>query len=257
MQNTPWLVVRKPNPLAALRLFCFPYSGGGASVFHTWAEQLPVDVEVYAVQLPGRETRLAEPSFTRLTPLIEALTAALQPHLDKPFAFFGHSLGALISFELARALHRDYTTYPVHLWVSGHGAPQVHERQAPIYGLPEPEFITALRAYNGIPEEVLTHAELRELILPILRADFELFDTYTHEDGEPLPCAISAYGGLDDPSVPTVQLAGWREQTAADFTQHLFPGDHFYLNTARPLLLQTLRDELAQVLNRLMIRSYL
>src|SRR5262249_13687929 len=119
-----WLACARPRPQADIRLFCFPYAGGGASVFRGWADGLPASVEVCPVQLPGRGTRFREPAFTRLPPLIEALAESLRPHLDRPFAFFGHSLGALVAFELARYLHQHQGREPVRLFVSGCGGPQ-------------------------------------------------------------------------------------------------------------------------------------
>jgi len=243
-QTNPWIACPRPNPQARLRLFCFPYSGAGASIFYPWLDYLPTAIEVCPVQLPGRETRLSEPLFTRMGPLVRAAAQALLPYLDKPFAFFGHSLGALVSFELARYLRREHGLSPVHLFVSGHNAPQLPDRDPPIHDLPEPEFLEELRRLNGTPEEVLQHPELRELIFPILRADFEVCDTYVYEPDDPLNCPISAFGGLRDEHLSREGLEAWREQTIASFSLRMFPGDHFYLNTDRPLLLRALAREL-------------
>jgi len=243
-KTNAWIACPRPNPQARLRLFCFPYSGAGASIFYPWVDRLPETIEVCPVLLPGRETRLAEPLFTRLAPLVQAVAQSLLPYLDKPFAFFGHSLGALVSFELARHLRRQHDLRPVHLFVSGHNAPQVPDRDPPIHALPEPEFLEKLRRLNGTPEEVLKHTELRELILPILRADFEVCETYVYEADDPLDCPISAFGGLRDEHLSRDGLEAWREQTSASFSLRMFPGDHFYLNTDRPLLLRTLTREL-------------
>lgn len=242
--KSAWIACPRPNPQALVRLFCFPYSGAGASIFYPWSSRLPVSIEICPVQLPGRETRLAEPPFTRLAPLVRAVAQALLPHLDKPFAFFGHSLGALVGFELARHLYGQYNLSPVHLFVSGHSAPQIPEREPPIHALPEPEFVEKIGALNGMPKEVLVNAELMELLLPILRADFAVCETYVCEADEPLDCPITALGGLQDGYVSRENLEAWREQTQGLFSLRMFPGDHFYLNTDRTLLLRTL----AQVL---------
>ena len=193
---------------------------------------------------PGREARLTEPPFTRLATLVEAAAQALLLYLDKPFAFFGHSLGALVSFELARRLGRQFGQSPAILFVSGHPAPQIPECEPPIHALPEPEFVKKLRALNGMPEQVLENAELMGLLLPILRADFAVCETYVYEADEPLDCPIVALGGLRDEYVSREDLDAWREQTHAAFSLRMFPGDHFYLNTDRTLLLHTLAREL-------------
>lgn len=232
-----------------MRLFCFPYSGAAASVFYPWADVLPATIEVCPVQLPGHGTRLAEPLHDRLGPLVTALAAALPPYLDVPFAFFGHSMGALISYELACLLRRQGLT-PVHLFVSGHGAPHLPDRNPPLHQLPDAEFVAKLRQLNSTPEEVLRHTELLQLLTPILRADFAVCETYIYRPEPPLSCPISAYSGLGDDYVNREELQGWRERTSAAFSLRMFPGDHFYLNTARHYLLQALARELDASLSR-------
>ena len=239
-----WIAYRMPSPQARLRLFCFPYAGGGVSIFRAWSDSLPADVEVCPVQLPGRGTRLMEPPFTRLSPLIEALTQALFPLLDKPFAFFGHSLGALVSFELARQLRREYAVQPVRLFISADRAPQIPNRDPPIHSLPEGEFLVELRRLNGTPREVLEDEELRQIMLPLLRADFAVYETYGYSTEPPLNCPISAFGGLQDHRVSRGDLDAWRDQTSVSFSLRMFPGDHFFLNTTQPVLLRVLSQEL-------------
>lgn len=244
MVDSAWLSLRKSTSKARVRLFCFPYSGAGASIFSTWARELPDTVEVAPVQLPGRENRLSEPLFTRLSPLIEALAEAILPHLHKPFAFFGHSLGALVSYELTRYLRRHHGIGPLHLYVSGHAAPQLPLQKPPIHHLPEVEFVEELRRFNGTPEEVLIHDELRQLILPILRADFAIYETYTYTAEPPLECPISVFAGLQDDHVDLEQIEAWGEQTNQPFSIHMLPGDHFFVNSSRSMLLQTLAGKL-------------
>ncbi|CAG0937561.1 medium-chain acyl-[acyl-carrier-protein] hydrolase [Thermoflexales bacterium] len=246
-----WVICPKPVAQARLRLFCFPYAGGGASVFRDWPNYFPSSIEVCAVQLPGREGRWREPLFTHWEPLVQALVDSLQPYYDRPFAFFGHSLGALISFELARALARQNKPAPLHLCVAGHAAPQVPNTEPAIHQLPKPEFIKKLRALSGTPAEVLQNAELMELFLPVLRADFAVNETYTYTPGSPLECPISAFGGLQDEMSVPAELEGWRNQTRQAFTLRLLPGDHFFLHSARPLLLHSLVQDLSQSLSRL------
>ncbi len=188
-----------------------------------------------------------ERPFTQLEPLVPTLASALLPYLDKPFAFFGHSMGGLVSFELARLLRREYGLSPVHLFVSAHRAPQVPDPDAPIHALPNPEFLQELRRYNGTPEAVLENAELMQLLLPTLRADFAVVETYAYTPEQPLDCPITAFGGLDDREVSSNELEAWREQTKASFVLKMFPGDHFFLDSAKPLLLQSLSQKLHQI----------
>lgn len=239
-----WIAYRKPRPQARFRLFCFSYAGGGALIYRAWADGLPADVEVCPIQLPGRGTRLMEPLFTQLSPLIQALAQALLPLLDKPFAFFGHSLGALVSFELARQLRRQYGVQPVRLFVSASRAPQLPHRGLPVHTLPERDFLAELRHLNGTSREVLEHEELIQIALPVLRADFAVYETYVYSTELPLNCPISAFGGLRDRTVSQSDLEAWREQTNGSFSLQTFPGDHFFLNTAQPLLLRVLSQEL-------------
>ncbi len=243
-----WLLCPRPDPQARLRLLCFAYAGGGPPIFHHWAGGLPAGVEVCAVQLPGRGARVREAPFTRLAPLVETLASALRPDLDKPFALFGHSVGALIAFELARALRRRGQPLPAHLFVSGCGAPQLPDPRLPIHALPDGEFVAELAQLGGTPAEVLAHAELMALLLPALRADFALSETYVCAEEPPLACPVTAFGGVDDARVSRDRLEGWREQTVGSFTLRLFPGDHFFINTARPALLEALAGQLEPLL---------
>lgn len=254
MSTTPvtsrWLPGFKPNPRAALRLFCFPYAGGAANIFHSWASALPSSVEVCPVQLPGRGNRLLEPAFTGLEPLVETAARELLPFFDKPFAFFGHSMGAIISFELAQRLRLEHRSEPVHLFVSGRRAPQVPEAETPTYNLPEKDFLDELRRLKGTPPEVFEHEELMQLMLPLLRADFELIQTYKYSTRPPLDRPINAFGGLEDTEVSHESIEAWREMTTGAFKLRMLPGDHFFLNSARPLFLQTLARDLQQVAGR-------
>lgn len=243
---TPWLAYPKPNPQASIRLFCFPYAGGGATGFRAWEAGLP-NVELCLAKLPGRESRLTEPPYTSMSALVEALAQALPAHTEKPYAFFGHSMGAIIAFELARACRRRGLPLPRALFVSGRRAPQLPERDPITYNLPEPELIAELRRLGGTPQEVLEHPELMRLMLPLLRADFEVIETYRYEPEPPLDCSLTAFGGLEDAEVTPPELDAWGAQTTRAFTRRLLPGDHFFLHTARPTLLAAL----AQDLNRL------
>jgi medium-chain acyl-[acyl-carrier-protein] hydrolase len=240
----PWIAFRKPNSKARLRLFCFPYAGAGAVIFRTWSDALPEDVEVCPVQYPGRGTRPMEPPFTEIPPLVQALTQALMPLLDKPFAFFGHSLGALVAFELARQLRRQLGRQPVRLYVSASRAPRIPRRDPPIHALPDADFLLELGRLNGIPEILLEDVDLMQIALPVLRADFALYETYAYFPEAPLACVITGLGGSQDHRVRRGDLDAWRDETDGAFSLRIFPGDHFFLNTMRPLLLQTLSEDL-------------
>jgi len=235
------------TPQTRLRLFCFPYAGGGGSIFRGWQDHLGAAVQVCPVQLPGRERRIAEKAFTDANLLVSAAARALRPYLDLPFALFGHSMGALICFELARYLRKEQNIQPACLFVSSRRAPQLPSRRPPIYALPDTELIEELRHLNGTPAEVLEHQELLELMLPILRADFKVVETYHYEDQPKLNCPIIAFGGLEDEDSSRAELEAWREQTASRFSLHMIPGDHFFIHTSSRLLLKLLALEIAKI----------
>jgi medium-chain acyl-[acyl-carrier-protein] hydrolase len=234
-----------PAP-AALRLVCFPYGGGGASVYRTWPQGLPDNVEVLAIDLPGRERRFRERPFDRLGPLVAALTDAVAPELSPPFAIYGHSLGALVGFSFARELRRRELPGPVHMFLSGRRAPQLPER-APIHALPDPEFLAGVRRLGGVPDAVFNDAEIMAFFLPVLRADFTLVETASFAAAPPLACPITALGGVTDERATPEELDAWRVHTSAAFERKLFSGGHFYLQTERDALLAWLSAELAQI----------
>jgi medium-chain acyl-[acyl-carrier-protein] hydrolase len=242
--NIPWLVRHRATAPSPLRLFCFPYAGGAAHIYRQWPQSLPASVEVCAVQPPGRGSRIREKPFSDIHSLVAAAAEALRPHMVPPFAFFGHSMGALVSFELARHLRRTGGAGPSHLFVSGSRAPQVPDTGPVIYDLPEAELVEELRRIRGTPAEVLEHAELLQLILPLLRADFSVTQTYRYEDEPPLDCPITVFGGLQDEEVARGSLDAWREQTTAAFSLRMLPGDHFFIHTSHGLLLESLAREL-------------
>jgi medium-chain acyl-[acyl-carrier-protein] hydrolase len=252
MTTTPisntWIKYYRPNSQAKLRLFCFPYAGGGTWSFRDWSNNLPQTIEVCSVELPGRGTQMKLPPFTRLHPLVRAIADALLLHLDKPFAFFGHSMGALVSFEVARLLRKNYNVMPVYLFISGRRAPQLPPTKPPIYNLPKAEFIEELKQLNGTPAEVLNNRELMDLMLPVLRADFAVLDTYQYINETSLNCPIAVFGGLQDSEVSQEELEAWREQTSSEFSLNMFQGDHFFIHSARQDLLQLISQNLIKIL---------
>jgi len=243
-----WLVRRGSPALARLRLFCFAHAGGAASTFRDWPAELPPAIDVCAIQLPGREGRIAEEPLTSLAATVPAVAGAIRPLLDVPFAFFGHSMGGLIAFELARELRRTGAPQPSHLLVSGRRAPTVPTRKADIHALPTPEFLRAIRDYDGTPAEVFENEQLLELILPVLRADLTLTETYTYQPGPPLGMPVSAFYGREDPTVTAADADAWRHQTTGAFRIHELPGGHFFLQTAQQQLLLAISEDLAPLL---------
>lgn len=203
-----------------------------------------------AVQYPGRGSRLAEPLSDDVVDIMNAVYADLQRFLTKPFAFFGHSMGALVSYEFARRLQQEQQPGPFELFVSGSTAPHVRDNDELTYNLPEPEFIAELRRLQGTPGEVLDNAELMQLMMPIIRADFKASQTYTYTPGPPLECPMRAFGGLKDEMVPREKVEAWSEHTTGSFRAQMLPGDHFFLNTSQSLLTRIIAQELLIHLNK-------
>ncbi len=244
---TAWTVVPRPSPDPRVRLLCFPYAGGTASVYRSWPEVLPPDIEVHAVQMPGREWRIKEEPFRRLDPLVDALIEVVEPMLERPVAFFGHSLGALVSFGLARGLRRAGLPEPAQLFVSAHRAPQLPAIEPSIHDASDEAFMGGLRALQGTPEELLANEELMALLLPVLRADFEIADTYVHADEPPLSCPMSAFGGVGDLVTPRERLEPWGELTDGPFKLRMLPGGHFFVNESRDFVLRAVFQDLMAV----------
>lgn len=232
---------------ARLRLFCLPFAGGGTTAYRPWARSLPADIESYAVCLPGREDRIREPPFTQLHPLITALVEAILPYLDRPFVLYGHSMGALLGFELAHALLRTQGKVPARLVFSGRGAPD-GPPAPPLGKLSDPEFIAALnQRYGGIPQALLAEPELLALFIPVLRADFQVLETYAYTPREPLPCALTIVGGRRDAMVSAAAIAAWQRHTRGPFASYFLDGEHFFIQTDPTRWLELLTAELRLV----------
>lgn len=198
-ESNSWFICHKPNPKARLRLFCFPYAGGGASIFHAWADQLPSDIETIGIRMPGLESRIMEPAIETISMVVEMLFSEIRSRIDKSFVFFGHSLGSIISFELTRKLRERYRLQPIHMFVAGIGAPQILNWNSPIYDFPETDFLEKLqRRYGGIPEEILQNPDILQLVLPSLRASIKMYECYKYVESDPLDCDITAFGGYQD-----------------------------------------------------------
>lgn len=243
-----WLSRLNPDPAARLRLFAFPYAGAGTVVYRTWAAGLPKDVELNVIRLPGRESRLREQPYTQMQPLVTALVDAIQSTLDKPFAFFGHSMGGLVAFETARELRRRGLPMPLHLLISARRAPHLPDPDTLLYHLPDSVFVKEMqRRYDGIPVAILQTPELLALFVPMLKADFQVIETYTHTPEAPLDVPISAFGGTQDFVLRAGDLDGWREHTTQAFGVQKFVGKHFYLQTQQAALLAAVSKILTAV----------
>lgn len=244
-----------PNPRAGLRLFCFPYAGGGAHVYKEWARQLPTSVEVYAAQFPGRGARMFEEPFTDVAQFVEESSASLLQHSDKPFVFFGHSMGTLIGFELARRLRREKRPLPLHLFVSGRGTLRELKGQLRRALLSDSELLEEVRRFDGVPAELFENAELMKIMMPSIRADFTACESYVYTAEPPLPCSLSAFGGLQDQDVSREQLEAWRDETTAAFSCKIFPGGHFFLDTDQSMLLRAMAQELSLLSESMGLRT--
>jgi surfactin synthase thioesterase subunit len=244
-----WVIRHAPRPSARARLYCFPHAGGGASAFRLWPRELPAELEVVAVQLPGRENRLRDPPIPSIPALVEALVPALVPELDRPFAFFGHSMGAVLAADVTRALAAQGAPRPGHLFVSGRRAPHLPPIELPFSGLPDEAFLAELQArYGGLPREILAERDLLALLVPTLRADIRALEL--HRPGperRPLACPVTAFGGATDWLVPPEDLEGWRAWTQGAFRLRLFPGGHFYLDAQRAPLLADVGASMASL----------
>ena len=227
---SPWFFPLTPNTQSTkLRLFTFHYAGGSASIFRSWAQDLKSPVEIISIQLPGRETRFTETPFYDLKSLVEDLLKSFPIYFDKPFIFFGHSIGSFVSFEFARILRRKKYPLPQHLIVSGARAPHLPLRRKKLHNLPEEDFILELFSYNGIPSALLENRDILNLFIPMIRADFTVSETYHYIEEDSLQCPISAFGGAKDPHVSREEVSSWESYTNAAFNSCFFKGDHFFL----------------------------
>lgn len=246
--NALWFdhVARTSKPV--FRLFCFAHAGGNALVFRNWQRYLPPEVELCPVHLPGRGKRVGEQAFTRLSPLVAAVADQVGSQASLPFAFYGHSLGALISFELVRELGRRGWRGPECLFLSGHRAPHLPNSHPRIFNLAEEDFIKSLKELNGTPDELLDEPQTREFFLPVFRADFEIVDTYEYQGGPSLPCPLSVYGGLGDHSIPPEAMRAWQVHTSAECRVRVFSGDHFFVHDPASGFLDAFRKDVSAAL---------
>lgn len=256
MTTNRWLLQRETCAIPHARLFCFPHAGVGPSAYRLWHGALPAEAEICIVQLPGREGRFREPAFTDMAALVDALTTALSAHLELPYVFFGHSMGALLAAEVARKFAAQGLPTPTHLVVSGRRALHLHDPSPRLSGLSDEEFIVEIgRRYGGIPAPILADREMLALLLPGLRADIAALESYVHGSQPRLSCPITVMGGTRDPGVPVADLEGWQELTSGTVRVRTFPGDHFYLNAHRAEVIGEVATALAPLLRPRAIRA--
>jgi medium-chain acyl-[acyl-carrier-protein] hydrolase len=237
-----WVAYHVPRPEAPLRLFCLHYAGGGASLFRHWDPAFAPLVEICPIQLPGREGRLGEPAASSLRPLVERLAGALEAYLERRYAILGHSMGALIGFELAREIRRRGLPMPVHLFLASYCAPQLlrqEHRASTVMQEAAKHLASAGAVSTGMTEEMLA------LFVPTIEADTLLCEQYEYVEEEPLACPITAFRGNTD-YVLDEHLAGWRAQTSGAFQTQTFLGDHFFLRDTPRGAIQAIHRALAK-----------
>lgn len=242
----PWIRrLSRTDPPGGIRLFCFPYAGGGAATFGEWPKLLPPEVDVYVMQPPGREDRLFERPVDNLQETLDAVVPELLSQVDGPFALFGHSLGAIVCWETARVLRDEHGVEPARLFLSGCRAlPLVHDGRRDLYTLPDDELTEELRRMKGTPEEVLQNSDFMQLLLPAVRADYAMLARYSFIPGTSPKSPVTVFGGNADPAVDMAQLRAWSDLVDEKPDVQVLPGGHFFLHTSRKLLLKEIAARL-------------
>lgn len=245
-----WFQFVRQSPSPRARLFCFPFAGGGAAAFRAWREILPEEIDLFPVQYPGRGSRVAEAPLAGMDEMVERIREAIRPYLDVPYAFFGHSMGATVCFETARALRRSGDPLPERAFVSARPAPHEPSDRPDRHTMPDAEFLDVLRELEGTPKEFFDHPELIEFMLPVLRADFQLLETYAFREEQPFSFPITALSGVDDPDTPPEKMSSWGRHTTGPFKEISYSGGHFYLEQrarelGREIVANLLRPSLA------------
>jgi len=241
MKKDIWMPYLQPRANATARIFCFPFAGGAASAFGAWNAILPSWMELCAVQYPGREGRLHEACITDLDALLEMLVFSIEPYCDLPYVFFGHSFGALVAYELAKRMAARQNA-PIRLFVSGRNAPNRWTGD-PVHALPDPQLTQRLIDLNGFTPELIQCREMLDILLPIIRADIRMSETYDYREQTRVPCGISAFGGIDDPWVLLDGLQDWANHTTGSFMLRMMEGDHFFLRINPSVLVSVLVED--------------
>lgn len=233
---------RNPSDIQ-IRLICFPHAGGGASAFRTWQKALPASIEVMGVILPGREKRFQEAPVPSVEALVPALADAIARLSDRKIALFGHSLGGIIAFEVARRLFERHNIQPAHLIIAAAPAPEFFPPADQFHHIKDDAtFIQALSALGGMQRDILEAQELLNMLLPVIRADIEAFETYSCINPIKMPWPVSVLGGQDDGTIKPEELSGWQSHAGGSFSLEYFPGDHFFVQSAEGVLLSRLAE---------------
>lgn len=241
MKFNAWVTCPQPQPGAGCRLFCLPFAGGGSSLYRGWSAQLSPGIEVCPIQLPGRESRISEPALDNHRTLATALANQLSLYVDRPYYVYGHSMGALLAFEVLRLLQESGQPLPELVFLAAHRAAHLPPRRRSLLDLDDAEFISRISAFGGFQREVLESAELLELVMPTLRADFSVCDGYQYAPGAPLDCPIVAISGADDPEVPPPDMSPWQEHTRHPLQHVTLDAGHFFLKTHSDELMAVIR----------------
>ncbi|MFI7098967.1 thioesterase II family protein [Streptomyces sp. NPDC050161] len=226
---SPWIRRFRPSPESRVRLVCFPHAGGSASSYLSLSRQLPAEIEAWALQYPGRQERRAEQPFTGLPELADAVFDVLRPQLAEPYAFFGHSMGSVVAFEVARRFERAGLASPVQLFASARRPPSSPQRTT-IRLRDDDGLVAEMERLGGTAPGVLDDEELRAMVLPVVRADYHALETYTCDQGAVVHCPLTALSGDADPSLAVTEVEGWREHTTGAFGVSVYSGGHFYLD---------------------------
>ena len=256
--NNPWTVFIQKNPKALMRLFCFHYGGGSASAFINWASKIPTDIELIAIQLPGREGRFGEPCVGSVSELVEKVLPAIKPLLNKPYVIFGHSLGAINAFEVIRAIKRQQLRQPELFIPSGVKAPEFPYNAQHISHLPDSLFVAALKErYKSTIGNLLDTPEVREVFLPQLRADFNLIESYKFVAGDDAKfgCPILALAGEMEYQITEEQLNCWKNYTNKKSESKRFPGGHFFIQEQEDDVLALVVEKINSIKNKIKIAA--
>lgn len=231
------------------QLYCFPYAGGVASIYKDWGSYLPSNISVTSLEYPGRGEKFHQKCIQKLPELLDHLEEEILPKLQGNFAFFGHSLGALVSFELAKRFKLKYDLEPICLFLSACPPPLKIMTVASISHLNDQDFISKVESLNGLPKELATDSEFINSFLPVLRNDFALLDDYRSDQNYKAAFPIVVYTGREDPHVTAEDMKAWSHETTMEFSMHLFSGDHFYIRKPEDLL-QNLKTQVEQYVSK-------